>query len=212
VGGLNLYACSPNASEQSVPYGLRAASAVTLLAAEGDQALRALACTAGMLNPTRPLRFDRFLSGRPFTGEQQHPQPVSRDQTSRPDPPPSARDRPAPTVRLSTVASQSAGRVRGGGTGRTPGPRVRGHRRGPGGARTVRRSACPHRVRGLRDLGSTGGRTALERLGDVGIPCCRLRPAMRRRQVHDSGRRPHSGARLRSSGSAGWPSSCPSRS
>ena len=34
IGGLNPYACSPNASEQSVPYGRRAACAVTILAAE----------------------------------------------------------------------------------------------------------------------------------------------------------------------------------
>jgi hypothetical protein len=44
---------------------------------------------------------------------------------------------------------------------------------GPGGTRTVHRSACPHRVRGLRHLASTGGRTCRDRLGDVGIPCCR---------------------------------------
>jgi len=61
---------------------------------------------------------------------------------------------------------------------------------GPGGARTVRRSACPHRVRGLRHLASTGGRTGLDRLGYVGIPCCRP-PAGQcgaGSAVHDSGR------------------------
>ena len=40
VGGLSLYACSPNASEQSVPYGRRAAAGVTILAPECDEALR----------------------------------------------------------------------------------------------------------------------------------------------------------------------------
>ena len=67
VGGLSLYACSPNASEQSVPYGLRMASAGTILAAEGDQALRALACTAGILSPARPV-LTAPLSGRPRHG------------------------------------------------------------------------------------------------------------------------------------------------
>jgi hypothetical protein len=41
VGGLNPYACSPNASEQSVPYGRRAAGGVTILAPEGDEGSRA---------------------------------------------------------------------------------------------------------------------------------------------------------------------------
>jgi hypothetical protein len=57
--------------------------AVTILTAEGDQAVRALACTAGILSPARLSGLTAPLSGRPFTGEQRHPQPVSPDQTSR---------------------------------------------------------------------------------------------------------------------------------
>ena len=48
----------------------------------------------------------------------------------------------------------------------------------------------PHRVRGPRHLASTGGRTGLDRLGHVVIPCCRP-PAGQcgaGSAVHDSGR------------------------
>jgi hypothetical protein len=64
VGGLSLYACSPNASEQSVPYGRRAAGAVTILAAEVTKP-----CARGLVPRAC---WTASLSGRPFTGEQRH--------------------------------------------------------------------------------------------------------------------------------------------
>jgi len=226
--------------------------AVTILAAEGDQAVRALACTAGMLSPARLSGLTAPLSGRPFTGEQRHPQPgVARSDVEsrpsearcrlpadarlvthasgvhditiemssvgvgsgrlsgwarsigeephaddrgapRPDPPPGARDRLAPTVRPSTAASRSAGP--GAWWQHWPYPRALGHRRVPVelGLYAVPLALIAYAVFG------TSRQLVVGRVSTVSVMSgsllAALRPANARRRCC-SRQGPHSGAR-----------------